>query len=107
MIGHEHQTTDTDTQHATGTRTKYITLKTRSSLLVVFFHFPGVFGAFFCFEDFVLCSSQVTSTCNQLICSCTLAEAEKTDESNWLFLVLFWGGGEIPNPFFGGDEILR
>lgn len=43
MIGHEHQTTDTDTQHATGTQTKYITLKTRSSLLVVFFPFFQVF----------------------------------------------------------------
>ena len=32
---------------------------------------------------------------------------KKTGESNWLFLVLFWGGDEIPNPFLAGDEILR
>lgn len=57
---------------------------------------------FFVSNKFVLCSSQVTSTCNQLIGSCTLAEVEKTGESNWLFLVVFWGGGEIPNPFFFG-----
>lgn len=58
------------------------------------------------FEHSVLCSSQVTSTCNQLICSCTLAEMEKTGESKLVVLVLFWGGDEIPT-LFGGDEILR
>ena len=50
MIGHEHQTTDTDTQHETGTQTKYTTLKTRSSLLVVFFHFSRCFWSIFLFR---------------------------------------------------------
>lgn len=100
------QRTQTHTRNRDTNKIHYIK-NTFLSVGCFFSIFPGVFGAFFCFEDFVLCSSQVTSTCNQLICSCTLAEAEKTGESNWLFLVLFWGGGEIPNPFFGGDEILR
>lgn len=94
-------------RHATRNRdTNKIQLKTRFAhvpLCWLFFIciFPGVFGACFFRTLFYVHLRSPRHVTNSSVLAPWL-KWKKPGESKLVVLVVFWGGGEIPNPFWGG-----